>query len=189
MFPALTIMNPHTTSAPRTFQVFFKNMWGRTVLITDPTRTTTYYTIDARNRKPHYTFHDANGKSFAVANNHYAKHLSFVVHGNEFEIPFLNGFLDTEFAYASPAFGGETITWKAAGVIALGEVVCVDSKDRKLGRFNQVGWYKAAGTIDLSGDVRFSQEMIDELVVVGLAVSQHRVSQSATAVGMAVAIV
>jgi hypothetical protein len=84
--------------------------------------------------------------------------------------------------------GGKEVIWKATGIVAVGVIVCETADGIKLGTFNQVSWYKEAGTIDLTKDMRLSQELVDELIVVGVAVSQQRVYQSAIMIGTATAV-
>jgi hypothetical protein len=177
-----------TTSTPTVFRLYFKNIWQRTMLVTNPDQTTTYYTVDVRNRKPHFTFHTSSGENFATASTHYGENLSFTIRGKDFKIPLITGIVDTEFRYDSPALNGKEVVWKTGGVLAVGEITCETRDGHKLGRFNQVGWYKESGVIEVADGADLPLNMIDELIVVGVAVSQHRVYQSAVVISTAAAV-
>ena len=170
-------------SSPLPSFLITSSFWGRTVLISDLSKSTNYYKVAVRVHKPHYTFADTTGSAIATASTNPGKGLEFVVNGRVFNIEIHSSLVACEFVYKSPAMGGREIVWNSAQPGPVGEIVCTDPQTgQRLGRFMQRTLYKEMGTLDFEDEiVKMGKEVVDEMVVVGLALAWLRITQSSVA--------
>jgi hypothetical protein len=161
------------------------SFWGRTVHIhplSSPNPPTTYK-IHLRNHAPQYTFEDSHGAAIATCTSLTGKSLSFTFpspsHTHSFTILLHSLFINTEFAYSSPAFG-QDLVWKSATPGPVGEIACVTAGGGKVGRFVQRTLYKEVGVLEFGGldGVGWTDGMRDEFVVVGTVLAWLRITQS-----------
>lgn len=175
------------TTRPSSY-LLHSTFWGRTAWISDLNKATSFYQIEIRNRRPHYTFTDSSGAVIAHSSTNSGKSIEFDVHGQSFTIPLFSYVIATEFRYQSPALGGQEVIWKSASVAASGEIVCTDAKRNKLGRFQQLSLGRNVGSLDFEGAADMPLRLLDELVVVGMVLAWHRLFQSSLLISAAAAI-
>jgi hypothetical protein len=180
--------NMGNSNAALTLHVYPKNILGRTINVTDASKTNTFITIDVRNRKPNMTFHatTSGGGStvVATASTRMAKSIEIHLKGQPINIPISNGWMNTDFAYKSPALGGSKVTWSSKSVFAQGGIVCLDDKGMPLAKFNQKYCVHKSGTVEFSDGRVLEPALVEELTIVGLAIAEYRTYQSGVVVAI-----
>jgi hypothetical protein len=175
------------TSYPRTLDVAFTSWTGRHLRVCENTADgPLVYSADLKTRKPHMLF-KAEGSAHLPATvifHSFSRTIDVTVNGTEISLKPTSKW-KYEFAFESPALGGNRLVWKKSSAWKFLNIECVDeSSGTVYARFAMHKGLSAkkAGTLELLGACQGAPAaLVDELVVTGLADVQLQMSQVAAA--------
>lgn len=133
-------------------------------------------------RKPHLTFRRAGAPDeetalSTVIFHSWTQKIAVQVHDNDLSIKARN-WKQRDLEWSSPAFGGQTMAWHHENPWTSTSIVLLDQSQLPVAKFSLARFsVKEAGKIELMGDRSLTQEMLDELVITGVAVVQYTQNQ------------
>ena len=91
------------------------------------------------------------------------------------------GVFKSGYSYTSPAMHNSIVYWKRDGTLKFGDMVCLDEKEMPIARFEASHFsMRDRGRLELVGMGPAAQggAAMDEIVVTGLALAEHRRRQN-----------
>ena len=182
--PTHTIPSTNTT----TLQVKYADALTRHGQILDAATGEALYTSEHRYRSPQFTLANASSTLLTADSSKWSMKMAFTTTSTGQEFPLqTRGKLSKDMSYASPAFGGQTLTWEHQRHWGKIEYVCLDDQGQAIARVKGGSSWKCMpwgnfATMELVDERVETQAQRDEVVAVGLGLSykavQHR--QAAT---------
>jgi hypothetical protein len=195
----------------RTLHVTYDNYWSlhTTIHVTSASTSTTaitppmeLYTIEARNRKPQMRIYSnshshshspGNGTTeIATVDYHALKtRIDVTLRGRQITLDSPAWNLNRQYTYTSAALGGETMTWRPRRKLDDLKLVLLNGRGVAIARFQPEYWgKKRGGVLELMPDCWATDALMEEVLVVALAVvnkkERQRVMSSSTAVSVPV---
>lgn len=141
-------------------------------------------------RKPHLTFRRVGApdgeKAFSTVVFHsWTQKIAVQVHDNEISIKARN-WKQRDLEWSSPAFGGQTMAWHHENPWTSNSLILLAQGQLPVAKFSLARIsVTEAGKIEFMGDRSLNQEMLDEVVITGVAVVQYTQNQYTAAVASA----
>ncbi|KIW98104.1 uncharacterized protein Z519_01688 [Cladophialophora bantiana CBS 173.52] len=168
-------------SESRTLHVQYQDYWNHhtTIRVLDTDPTTVIYTVDARYRKPQMTIRsNSNDGEVATVDFHcLTTRIDMRLHGRTLSLE-SSGFMKTQYSYASPELGGEKMTWTPRKKLDDLNMVLLNGQGLAIARYkpNYKG-PKRGGSMEMLAPCLTSGAMMEEVIVMCLAVSHYKESQ------------
>ena len=164
----------------RLLHVYYDDWLLRSAKVLDADKTTLMYTIDLKCRKSNMKIHSSasNSQVGEVKFHLLSSRIDTTVHSQEISLT-SQGCSKQAYSYTSPARGHTTLSWKARSRWGNPlNLILFDESGLPLARFQPASWaMKKAGKLELLGSSSESGQLMDEVVVTGLAVAQLRHQQ------------
>ncbi|KIW33859.1 uncharacterized protein PV07_00675 [Cladophialophora immunda] len=171
-------------SESRTLHIEYKDYWSQhtTIRVLDADKTTDVYTVDARYRKPQMTIRsNASNAEVATVDFHtLSTRIDAKLHGRPVSLE--SSGLTRTYSYASPELGGEKMTWTPRKKIDDLNMVLLNGQGLAIARYkpNYKG-SKRGGSMEMLAPCWRSEEFMEEVITMFLAVMHYKESQRMTA--------
>jgi hypothetical protein len=188
----------------RTLHVTYDNYWSlhTTIHVTTTSTGTTaippteLYTIEARHRKPQMRIyshsHSPGNTEIATVDYHALKtRIDVTLRGRQITLDSAAWNLNRQYSYTSAALGGEKMTWRPRRKLDDLKLVLLNGRGVAIARFKPEYWgKKRGGVLELMPDCWATDALMEEVLVVALAVvnykERQRVMSSSTTVSVPV---
>ncbi|KIY01347.1 uncharacterized protein Z520_02899 [Fonsecaea multimorphosa CBS 102226] len=171
------------SSESRTLYVQYQDYWNQhtTIRLLDTDQTTVLYTVEARYRKPQMTIRsNVSDAEVATVDFHaLTTRIDVKLHGQPLTLE--SSRFNTQYSYASPALCGEKMSWKPRKKIDDLNMVLLDGQGLAIARYkpNYKG-SKRGGSMEMLAPCWSSEAVMEEVIVMFLAVSHYKESQRMT---------
>ncbi|KAI9793926.1 MAG: hypothetical protein M1816_007178 [Peltula sp. TS41687] len=180
----MTNFYPQNTTAtgPRVLHVYHEGMIHRRTSILDSDKNTLLYSIEQNSgslfsSKPHMTIRAGASTNVVgtITFHSISSAIDLVVHNQPIQLTSC-GHFSSSHEFRSPSHGGATMKWKKDGILSGGDILCLDSNERVLARFDKNNWALAkSGRFEIVDPVLASGGRgLDELIVSGIAMLEYR---------------
>ncbi|KAH0842964.1 hypothetical protein AYO21_03321 [Fonsecaea monophora] len=172
-------------SESRTMYVEYADYWNQhtTISVLDTDKTTTMYTVDARYRKPQMRIHSntTNAEVATVDFHSLTTRMDLKFRGQPLTLE-SSGFMATQHWWASPELGGEKMTWKPRSKIDDLNIVLLDGQGIAIARYKpNYKSMKRGGSLEMLAPCWRSEALMEEVIVMLLAVVHYKESQRMSA--------
>ncbi|OCT44872.1 hypothetical protein CLCR_06264 [Cladophialophora carrionii] len=183
---------PESLGDTRKLQVQYDGYWDlhTTIRVTTADNLdvpTELYTVDARHRKPQMRIRSpARNVEVATVVFHFTKtRIDVTLHGRQFSLE--SGRMNTRYSYTSGPTGGEKLTWQPRKKLDPLNMVLLNGRGGAIARFKPEYWgSKRGGVLELLPECWTTDAMMEEVLVVALAVIHWRETQRISAANSSV---
>lgn len=173
------------STALQTMQIKYTDWKFRHAAILDtatPTPTV-LYEIDGKFRKPQLAFRLASDETpFATSSYHtLSTAIDVELRGQPVQLKVTSKWKQNAYTYSSPAFNGQTLTWKVKHGCKTSDWVCLDERSLPIARVsvNFLIW-KEVGKLDIIGEFAEKQDMRDEVMAMAVTMAYLTVIRNAS---------